>query len=219
MKTQILAMSAAALAFFASKPLMSQDGKTTDSNTVTIPDLPEGIYAQIDTSKGVIIAELFYRKVPLTVTNFVGLAEGKLVTKVRQGHPFYDGLIFHRVIENFMIQGGDPDGRGTGGPGYRFADEFDPSLKHDAPGILSMANAGPNTNGSQFFITHVATPWLDGKHSVFGKVITGMDVVNSIAGGDKINSVKILRIGKDAEAVIADEKKFQELQKAKSSAK
>ncbi len=126
--------------------------------------------ATFKTEKGDFVIELYADKAPRTVNNFVFLA--------REG--FYNGVTFHRVIKNFMVQGGDPTGTGTGGPGYKFADEFHPSLKHDGPGILSMANAGPNTNGSQFFITHQATPWLDGKHAVFGKVITGMDIVLSI---------------------------------------
>lgn len=137
--------------------------------------------ATFDTDKGVIRIELFADKTPKTVANFEKLVNEK----------FYDGLIFHRVIADFMIQGGCPQGRGTGGPGYQFADEFHPTLKHDGPGILSMANAGPNTNGSQFFITHVATPWLDGKHSVFGKVLEGQDVVDAIKQGDKIKTIKI----------------------------
>ena len=137
--------------------------------------------ATFDTDKGTIRIELFDDKTPKTVANFE-----KLVAK-----KFYDGLVFHRVIPDFMVQGGCPDGRGTGGPGYKFEDEFHPSLKHDGPGVLSMANAGPNTNGSQFFITHVATPWLDGKHSVFGKVIEGQDVVDKIKQGDTMKSVTI----------------------------
>jgi len=137
--------------------------------------------ATFDTDKGTIRIELFDDKTPKTVANFE-----KLVAK-----KFYDGLIFHRVIPDFMVQGGCPDGRGTGGPGYKFEDEFHPDLKHDGPGVLSMANAGPNTNGSQFFITHVATPWLDGKHSVFGKVIQGQDVVDAIKQGDTIKSITI----------------------------
>lgn len=137
--------------------------------------------ATFDTAKGKIRVKLHADKVPKTVANFE-----KLV-----GEGFYDGLVFHRVIANFMIQGGCPEGTGRGGPGYKFADEFHPSLKHDKPGILSMANAGPNTNGSQFFITHEPTPWLDNKHSVFGEVLEGQDVVNKIKQGDKINSIQI----------------------------
>jgi peptidyl-prolyl cis-trans isomerase B (cyclophilin B) len=137
--------------------------------------------ATFDTDKGTIRIELFDDKTPKTVANFE-----KLVAK-----NFYDGLVFHRVIPDFMIQGGCPDGRGTGGPGYKFEDEFHPSLKHDGPGVLSMANSGPNTNGSQFFITHVATPWLDGKHSVFGKVIEGQDVVDKIQQGDTMKTVTV----------------------------
>lgn len=137
--------------------------------------------ATFDTDKGTIRIELFDDKTPKTVANFE-----KLVAK-----KFYDGLVFHRVIPDFMIQGGCPDGRGTGGPGYKFEDEFHPTLKHDGPGVLSMANAGPNTNGSQFFITHVATPWLDGKHSVFGKVIEGQDVVDKIKQGDTMKTVTV----------------------------
>ena len=137
--------------------------------------------ANFETNKGTIRIELFDDKTPKTVGNFEQLCEKK----------FYDGLTFHRVIDNFMIQGGCPEGTGTGGPGYKFEDEFHPDLKHDGPGILSMANAGPNTNGSQFFITHVATPHLDGKHSVFGKVIEGQDVVDSIAKGDTMETVRV----------------------------
>lgn len=137
--------------------------------------------ATFETNKGTIRIELFEDKTPKTVANFE-----KLV-----GKSFYNGLKFHRVIPDFMVQGGCPTGTGTGGPGYKFADEFHPDLKHDQPGILSMANAGPNTNGSQFFITHVPTPWLDGKHSVFGKVIEGQDVVDAIEQGDKMTTVTI----------------------------
>lgn len=168
----------------------------------------EGIFAKIDTPKGVILIELEYDKTPLTVANFIGLAEGQLENSSKpQGEPYYDGLNFHRVIsvangdgQDFMIQGGCPQGSGTGDPGYKFRDEFHKDLKHSVPGILSMANSGPATNGSQFFITHVPTPWLDGKHTVFGKVVEGMDVVMKILQGDKINSITILREGDAAEA-------------------
>jgi peptidyl-prolyl cis-trans isomerase B (cyclophilin B) len=141
----------------------------------------EKLAAEIQTSKGLIEVELTADKTPITVANFVNLAQ----------KGFYNGVVFHRVIPDFMVQGGDPTGTGSGGPGYRFQDEFHPSLKHDRPGILSMANAGPGTNGSQFFITHVPTPWLDGKHSVFGAVVKGQDVVNAIQKGDSITSVTI----------------------------
>jgi peptidyl-prolyl cis-trans isomerase A (cyclophilin A) len=157
-----------------------------------------GIYAELETTKGKIILKLYYERAPKTVANFIGLAEGTKKSNKPAGVPFYDGIVFHRVIDNFMIQSGDPEGSGRGGPGYRFGDEFNPELKHDRPGILSMANAGPNTNGSQFFITHVPTPWLDNKHSVFGVVESGMDVVNNIVAGDKIKHLKIIRIGEDA---------------------
>lgn len=137
--------------------------------------------ATIETNKGTIRLELYDDKTPKTVANFEKLASDG----------FYDGLKFHRVIPDFMIQTGCPEGTGYGGPGYKFEDEFDPQLRHDGPGVLSMANAGPNTNGSQFFITHVATPHLDGKHSVFGRVVEGQDVVNSIAEGDKMDKVTV----------------------------
>lgn len=162
--------------------------------------MQDGIYAKFKTPKGEILIQLTYKKTPGTVGNFVALAEGELENKARpQGEPYYNGLKFHRVIADFMIQGGDPKGTGTGGPGYQFDDEFHPDLKHDQPGILSMANAGPGTNGSQFFITHVATPWLDGKHTVFGKVIEGQEVVDEIAQDDVMEEVTIIRMGEEAE--------------------
>lgn len=177
-------------------------------------ELGEGLFAEFNTTKGTIICQLEYKKTPMTVANFVALAKGEQPNTAKgAGVPYYDGITFHRVIANFMIQGGDPTGTGMGGPGYMFADEFDPSLVHDRPGILSMANAGPGTNGSQFFITHVPTPWLDGKHSVFGHVVAGQDVVNAIQQGDSIKSLKIIANGKDAQAF--DEMKVLEANKAK----
>jgi peptidylprolyl isomerase len=187
---------------FTGEPLMANE------------KLQDGMYVKFDTSKGEIICALEFEKTPLTVANFVGLAEGSKELgggAKMKGDNFYDGLTFHRVIPDFMIQGGCPLGSGTGGPGYTFPDEIDSSLKHTGPGILSMANAGPGTNGSQFFITHVPTPWLDGKHTVFGHVVSGQDVVNAVAQGDKINKVEIIRVGKKAEAFKADQEAFDAL--------
>lgn len=180
-------------------------------------ELGSGLYAKMDTDRGVIWIKLFYKKAPLTVTNFAGLAKGTMDTSTKQGEKFYDGLIFHRVIADFMIQGGDPTGTGRGGPGYRFPDEFHPELKHDGPGVLSMANSGPGTNGSQFFITHKATPWLDFKHSVFGRVVKGMDVVNAIQKNDKIKTVEIIAKGDEASTFQADQAGFDALLNARTA--
>ncbi|WP_339839952.1 peptidylprolyl isomerase [uncultured Maribacter sp.] len=183
----------------------------TSCKTSKRADLGDGIFADIKTSKGDIIVRLEQDKTPITVANFISLAEGTntFVSEEYKGKKYYDGIIFHRVMKDFMIQGGDPLGQGTGNPGYKFMDEFNDSLVHDKKGILSMANSGPTTNGSQFFITHKATPWLDNKHTVFGEVIEGMDVVDSIANvavgaGNKpvetvtMNTVEIIRNGKEA---------------------
>jgi len=162
--------------------------------------MENGIYAKFNTSKGSILVKLTHDLTPGTVGNFVALAEGNMENKVKpQGQKFYDGLTFHRVIPDFMIQGGCPKGTGTGDPGYKFDDEFVPSLKHDRPGVLSMANSGPGSNGSQFFITHVPTPWLDGKHSVFGHVVEGQDIVDAVAQGDNLDTLEIIRVGEEAQ--------------------
>lgn len=158
-----------------------------------------GLYAKINTTKGVILLQLEFEKTPGTVGNFVALAKGELENSVKdQGTPYYDGLKFHRVIPDFMIQGGCPQGTGTGNPGYKFEDEFHPDLKHDKPGVISMANSGPATNGSQFFITHIETSWLDNKHTVFGHVIEGQGVVDTIEVEDSIKTMEIIAVGDDA---------------------
>ncbi len=166
----------------------------------------EGVFAVLETEKGEIVLNLFYKETPMTVINFVGLAEGTL--NAAKGKPFYNGLKFHRVIADFMIQGGDPKGNGTGGPGYKFPDEFVDGLIFDKPGKLAMANSGANTNGSQFFITHVPTDWLNYKHTIFGEVLAGQDVVDAVAQGDTIKSLKIIRQGADAEKFTATQKDF-----------
>ena len=176
--------------------------KTTAKKATTAQKAtdPEGIFAVMETNKGRITIQLEYQKTPITVANFISLAEGtnNAVSPKYKGKPFYTGLKFHRVIPDFMIQGGDPLGTGAGDPGYKFKDEFHPDLKHNSGGILSMANSGPTTNGSQFFITHKETPWLNNKHTVFGKVTSGMDIVNIIAQNDVIMEVKIVRKGAEA---------------------
>ncbi len=161
--------------------------------------MENGIYAKFNTAKGVILVKLTHDLTPGTVGNFVGLAEGNLENKVKsQGTKFYNGLKFHRVIPDFMIQGGCPLGTGTGDPGYKFDDEFHPSLKHNRPGVLAMANSGPGTNGSQFYITHIPTDWLDNKHTVFGHVVEGQDIVDSVEQGDVLDSIEIVRVGEEA---------------------
>ncbi len=174
----------------------------------------DGLYAEIHTGRGDVVLRLEFEKVPMTTANFVGLAEGVLGKSSRE--KFYNGLTFHRVIDNFMIQGGCPSGSGTGNPGYSFPDEFDRSLRHDGPGVLSMANSGPDTNGSQFFITHIATPWLDDKHTVFGRVIEGQDVVDAIQQGDVIESVSIIRKGDKASGFSVTQEFFDSLVKQHS---
>ncbi len=199
LKSLKLAALAAALAAFSALPAAA---------------LSDGLYAEITTSRGAIVARLYFEQAPLTVANFVGLAEGTLPFQNRPaGKPFYDGLTFHRVIADFMIQGGDPVGNGSGGPGYRFPDEIVPELTHDSPGTLSMANSGPNTNGSQFFITHKATPWLDRRHAVFGQVVEGQEVVNAIRQGDRIERVRILRQGAAAQAFKVSAESFERLKR------
>lgn len=219
----------------AKKPVttVKATAKTPVKPTVKTPATIEGIFATIATNKGDIVLELEYKKAPVTVANFIALAEGKntFVTEENlKEKPFFDGLKFHRVIKDFMIQGGDPSGNGSGGPGYAFKDEFT-DLKHDKPGILSMANSGPTTNGSQFFITHKATPWLDGKHTVFGHVTEGMSIVNAIAQNDVVTKITIVKKGAlaqkfDAPKVFADyfnnkseDQKKQDLVNAENKAK
>ena len=177
--------------------------------------MQDGIYAKFNTSKGEIVVKLTHDKTPGTVGNFVALAEGKQKNSAKpMGTPYYDGLNFHRVIPDFMIQGGCPQGTGSGSPGFQFDDEFHPELAHSEPGVLSMANAGPGTNGSQFFITHVPTPWLDNKHTVFGHVESGQEVVDIIAQGDRIESLEIVRVGEQAQKWDALEA-FQNFEKSK----
>ena len=175
------------------------------------PKLTDGLYAEMQTTRGTILLRLAMDSVPMTVANFVGLAEGKIKNTAKaDGVHYFDSLKFHRVIAKFMIQGGDPLGNGQGGPGYSFKDEFVPQYRFTGPGILAMANAGAGTNGSQFFITHVATPWLDNRHTIFGFVVTGQDVVDAVQQGDYIVKVKIIRKGKKAKKFNAA-KVFDEL--------
>jgi len=193
------------------------------TETINAQNLGDGLFAQITTNRGDIIVKLEYQRAPLTVCNFVALAEGKMDNL--RGKRFYDGLTFHRVIskangdkDDFMIQGGCPQGNGRGGPGYEFPDEIVPALRHNKSGVLSMANAGPGTNGSQFFITIVPTPHLDGKHTVFGYVVQGQNIVNTTKQGDKIQKITIIRNGADAIAFKADQENFDILLKQVKSA-
>jgi cyclophilin family peptidyl-prolyl cis-trans isomerase len=181
------------------KTIAAKPQFTTSKPGTPVIDTKEGIFAEIETAKGKIYIKLEYQKTPVTVANFIALAEGTntQVAEKFKGKRFYNGLKFHRVIKDFMIQGGDPDGNGSGGPGYTFKDEFT-DAKFDRPGILAMANSGPKTNGSQFFITHKETPWLNGKHTIFGYVITGQDVVNAIAQDDVMTKITITRKGAEA---------------------
>ena len=174
--------------------------KTVAPKPATAPSADSGIFAEIETDRGIIKLRLEYKKTPITVANFIALSEGtnaSVTDEKFKGKPFFNGLKFHRVIADFMIQGGDPQGNGTGGPGYAFKDEFT-DTKFDKAGILAMANSGPKTNGSQFFITHKETPWLNGKHTIFGEVLSGQDVVNAIKQDDVIKKITIVRKGEDA---------------------
>jgi len=216
MKKLFLLISALSVLSFGAEAQKKE--KLSKADKAFLDKQPDGMYGKFETNRGEIYTVLEFKKTPMTVGNFVGLAEGKIKNTAKpEGARYYDGLKFHRVIPNFMIQGGCPLGTGTGDPGYKFPDEIDASLKHTGPGILSMANAGPGTNGSQFFITHVETPWLDGKHTVFGHVIEGQDVVNKIVGNDTLNKLVILRKGKEAEAF--DAAKVFEFEKGNVGAK
>jgi FKBP-type peptidyl-prolyl cis-trans isomerase len=197
-----------ALAVLAALPVSAQ--------TATLPD---GLYAQIKTERGTIVFSLEYQKVPMTVSNFVGLAEGTLKANGSTGRKYYDGLTFHRVDPGFVIQGGDPKGDGSGGPGYEFPNETRPEFKHDAEGVVAMANAGPDTNGSQFYITMKPAAWLDGGYNIFGHVVQGMEVVKAIKPGDRMISVRILRVGSAAGAFSVTQQNFDALvARAKSAA-
>ncbi len=193
-------MTTAAFVLLAALPAAAQGAQLAD-----------GLYAEIKTERGTIICSLEYQKVPMTVSNFVGLAEGTIKANGAAGRKYFDGLTFHRVDAGFVIQGGDPNGDGSGGPGYQFPNEVRPDLKHDGPGVLAMANAGPDTNGSQFYITMKAAPWLDGGYNIFGHVVQGMDVVKATKVGDHMISVRILRVGAAAGGFTVTQKSFDDL--------
>jgi peptidylprolyl isomerase len=180
--------------------------------------LPDGLYAEITTARGVIVCRLEYAKAPMTVANFVGLAEGTIAANGITGKRYYDGLSFHRVEPGFVVQGGDPKGNGSGGPGYQFPNEISPDLKHDGPGVMAMANSGPHTNGSQFYLTLGAAPHLDGGYSVFGRVVRGQDVVAKLQKGDRMTGVKILRVGAAAQAFTVTQASFDAQVKAAKAA-
>lgn len=191
-------------------PYTITTGEDSVEPAVESTDWADGLYATLETNRGPIVLRLYPDRTPLTVANFVGLAEGSL-NQDQPGTPYYDGLTFHRVVPGFVIQGGDPEGTGSGGPGYLFQDEFDPQLRHDRAGVLSMANSGANTNGSQFFITLGPTPHLDYLHSVFGEVVSGMDYALAIKTDDRIETVRITRQGREAEAFVVDPASFDQL--------
>ncbi len=194
-------------------------GLTAQLAVAQTPQLADGLYAEFKTERGTFVCSLDYQRAPMTVANFVGLAEGTIQANGVKGRKFYDGLTFHRVEPGFVVQGGDPNGDGTGGPGYEFPNETSPLLKHDSAGVLAMANAGPDTNGSQFYITLAPAPHLDGSYNVFGRVVQGMDVVQAIKQGDHMTTVRILRIGGAAGAFVVTQKSFDNLvAKAKAAA-
>ncbi len=212
----IIPIILSALCIFIQQPVSATTEQGEALQTTKENNMQDGLYAKISTNKGEILLNLYYDKTPLTVINFIGLTEGTLIyggAEKPTGIRFYDGLKFHRVIPNFMIQGGCPLGTGTGGPGYTFADEVDSGLSFTGPGLLAMANAGPGTNGSQFFITHVSTPHLNGKHTIFGKVMEGsQQIVDSIAQDDEIKSIEIIRVGEKAKNFKTDQEAFEQIQ-------
>ncbi len=206
---QIALLSLILFGLACSKSDSNEGNEQSSPPLLNLENLADGLYARIETNRGDVLCRLTYQQTPMTVANFVALAEGSIENSVKpMGEPYYDGIIFHRVVNDFMVQGGEPNTLpggipsliGRGNPGYYFPDEFRPELTHNTAGTLSMANMGKNTNGSQFFITHKATPWLDGVHSVFGYVVRNLPVVYQIQQGDTMRHVEIIRQGADAEA-------------------